>query len=541
MDIQSLIDLVMSDEKLNKSKSMQNVYRDEPILRPASQMENYIPPEYGEMKKIAEDSRIFNRPMEIFYRQAKLMEHFEDSYEFHGSFFRYFPTYQAMRDGQLRGYFSWRTKVRHGAWPQTPLSFVYVHIYELLNQIGAESPENGFRQLQELWEHYRGNSSLDRNMEMWLTDYAVYYNLPCDALDAVTNRDFESAVAALRDGETADEPLFEALCRTSSYDILKSRFCKQYPEETAAVCCRVFRNLSAYYEKNRKQTLCEKYFGRVQRSRYHMFVSAVFAPQTVHPDADYAVGPLTNYICRDGIWWREGFCGKIGKSHDLGVMMKSVDYVLRQQQNYPYPLKNAEPPKYLKEQIEEIVSAYYEEKRKAKRPVITVDLGKLTGIRQAAATTRDSLLTEEDVQGMGEELPVTESELAVTASAETPVSAAFSLPEPTSPQPAQTAAVSVGDDESPASEISAAQTAEPVATACDWLLDETERVLLAALLQGQPYGELLRRSGKMLSVITDSINEKLFDEFYDTVLEFEGENPVIVEDYREDLARRILP
>ena len=34
------------------------------------------------------------------------MEDFEDDFDYRGEFVRYFPTYQAMNDAQLRGYFS---------------------------------------------------------------------------------------------------------------------------------------------------------------------------------------------------------------------------------------------------------------------------------------------------------------------------------------------------------------------------------------------------------------------------------------------------
>ncbi|MDD6789785.1 MAG: tellurite resistance TerB C-terminal domain-containing protein, partial [Lachnospira sp.] len=39
----------------------------------------------------------------------------------------------------------------------------------------------------------------------------------------------------------------------------------------------------------------------------------------------------------------------------------------------------------------------------------------------------------------------------------------------------------------------------------------------------------------MLSMTVDSINEKLMDEIGDTVLEWEGDTPAIIEDYREDI------
>ena len=56
----------------------------------------------------------------------KGMEDFEDDFDYHGTFIRYFPNYQAMNDLQLRGYFSWRTKVRRGEVGRTSLSFAFV-------------------------------------------------------------------------------------------------------------------------------------------------------------------------------------------------------------------------------------------------------------------------------------------------------------------------------------------------------------------------------------------------------------------------------
>ena len=39
----------------------------------------------------------------------------------------------------------------------------------------------------------------------------------------------------------------------------------------------------------------------------------------------------------------------------------------------------------------------------------------------------------------------------------------------------------------------------------------------------------------MLTVAIDEINERLFDEFGDTVIIFNGDTPEIIQDYKEDL------
>jgi hypothetical protein len=41
--------------------------------------------------------------------------------------------------------------------------------------------------------------------------------------------------------------------------------------------------------------------------------------------------------------------------------------------------------------------------------------------------------------------------------------------------------------------------------------------------------------------MADSINEKLYDIFADTVIEFDGDIPAVIEDYEEELKGMILP
>lgn len=50
----------------------------------------------------------------------------------------------------------------------------------------------------------------------------------------------------------------------------------------------------------------------------------------------------------------------------------------------------------------------------------------------------------------------------------------------------------------------------------------------------------MRASGLMLSVLVDSINEKLFDEFADSVLTLDN-GPELIEDYIQDLKERVRP
>ena len=120
------------------------VYQDEPLPERRGDEAFFLPEACREMRRLAyAHSRLVRSDAEIFFRQGKRMETFEDSFEYRGGFFRYFPTYQAMDDRQLRGYFSWRTQVRKGRIEATSLSFAFVYLYELLNGIGVRTPEEG--------------------------------------------------------------------------------------------------------------------------------------------------------------------------------------------------------------------------------------------------------------------------------------------------------------------------------------------------------------------------------------------------------------
>ena len=161
------------------------VYRDEPIRRSPERLASCLPPQYGRMRKLALSYGIYQQAEAlIFCKQGKFMEDFEDDFDYRGEFVRYFPTYQAMNDAQLRGYFSWRTRIRRGEINRTSLSFVFVYLYELLNGIGVKSPEEGFRTLKAFWLSYREiEPKIDRYVRLWLRDYVVYYNLDRSLLD----------------------------------------------------------------------------------------------------------------------------------------------------------------------------------------------------------------------------------------------------------------------------------------------------------------------------------------------------------------------
>ena len=70
-------------------------------------------------------------------------------------------------------------------------------------------------------------------------------------------------------------------------------------------------------------------------------------------------------------------------------------------------------------------------------------------------------------------------------------------------------------------------------------LDNEQVQILTMILNGDSVKETLRTLNKMPQVFADSLNDLLFEEIGDIVVECNGDDIVLIEDYREDLERII--
>lgn len=381
-----------------------------------------LPPLLQELRELEREDAAFLKSRDwLFVRQAKLAANYEDDFAYNGTFQHYFPTYQAMDDRQLRGYFSWRTKVRQGNVRKTSLSFAFVHLYELLNGVGATSPEEGFERLRGFVEAYRAEDArIDRYARTWLHDYVIFHGLDRALLDELGRAglsvegekgsvDEALAVLAAADAGTSggrepdapsDERLFAALCALSSYRLDESRFYRDDPELACRAACEVWRALGSYFRKYRKRTLFESLFGRCFETPYPLFRSAVFYGETHHADVVCEVSPVRRYRCRNGRWSEEAYHQAPSRSKDLGRIMKALDCTLRRACASPHQLKPVSVPKYVRDILEGVVGRLLEERRRAEERAqavrVEIDFSKLQGIRAAAATTRDALLIDEE-------------------------------------------------------------------------------------------------------------------------------------------------
>lgn len=428
---------ILADERLSTSSHFsERVYGDEPILTTGRQMASYLPDEYRRMRAVSRwqegeggaGGRWLSEA-ELFYRQGTLMADFEDDCPYHGTFKSYFPTYNAMSDRQLRGYFTWRAAVRRGIVGETSLSFAYVYLYELINGIGVADPHEGFRALESFWRSYREIApEIDRFASVWLQDYVVYHGLPAELLEPYKALSFDRSLMALRAADeharviaaqaakrkrgisalplparaSEEQELFCALDALSTYHLAGSRLYKQQPDALRHVACAVFVRMSSYYQRQRSSSLIESWFGEEVSLSYTMFGSAMFFEPEPHANAVYELDPIHRYRCDQGRWTCERFHGSRSKSPKLGSLMRGVDRCLREALGFEHPLKmTGKTPKYVQKFIDEEISAWMSWQAAHAPRHIEIDVGQLAGIRATAAVTCDALLIEEERTGEG--------------------------------------------------------------------------------------------------------------------------------------------
>lgn len=575
-DVKMLIERIMAEARTHQSARFSNkIYADEPILKTGRQMQNFLPDQYRKMREI---SRWQDDPKggagrwlseaELFYRQGLLMADFEDDCPYNGTFKSYFPTYNAMSDRQLRGYFTWRAQVRRGNIEETSTSFAFLYLYELICGIGVDDPLDGFDKIKAFWDAYRAfEPGIDRFARVWLQDYAVFHGLDPKLLRDSKTVMFDNALIELRRAardlapaqapsgqtakrrktseptlplppdETREERLMTAINALSTYSLNNSRLDREHHRDLCHVACAVYVRMTRYYDTHRKTGIVASLFGEETAMPYTMFASAVFFAPERHEDCEYRLDPIHIYRCQNGFWECMRIHGSRQKSSKLGEMMRACDQRLRLVLDPAHPLKEEKVPKYLAKIIDDEIVAWLSWDA-AHQPVkIDIDLSQLGHIRSAAAQTREALLIDEE----REDGASAEAEAADSGQPEA---------EPVADATVEAVAAAAGQDESDEPTISTEQfgvvapllaptpafAAAAPADATNELAPAADAYLRALLEHNAVQAEsAVVQSKQSEDMLVDTINEALFDLVGDTVIEFSAAGPQIIEDYEADV------
>ena len=220
------------------------------------------------------------------------------------------------------------------------------------------------------------------------------------------------------------------------------------------------------------------------------------------------------FVYKSGEWSEYRYDELFFDKYRVHAIVHEADRQIRRYLKTGHYLREKKGEEWVTPYVEAVIGADRTAAEEAAKPKITIDLSGLDKIRRDAQITRDSLLTEDE---MREQAPEQALEQAAGPDAQ--------QKERKFVQP-----VTLEVSEGPMVEEIPAATEIPE-------LDDVYTQILLSVMRGEPVAGLIRQKALMPSVVADAINEALFDEIGDNVLSCEGDEIMLVEDYREDLER----
>ena len=528
------------------------VYQDQPIIMTGTQLKSFVPDAIREARQLART--LYAQGMSVasvFYEQARLLAGYEDDFEFTGTFSHYYPSYEDMSNEQLRGYFAWRAKARQGNVEQGSLSFAYVYLYELVNLVGVASAREGYDAMLAFGSAYRRfDARFGKHLDAWIDDFVIYYGLDASLLRTRSFAKRDAAFDVLLHHEAhAEGELFNALVTLGDYAIADSPFFIEHEAELRSLVVHAYRAAAQHHAKL-KTTLPAKLAGRLKNDRLWLFERAVFANPLAIDTAAYQISSHDTVYCRNGAWFRTRYEALERPLPWVTQLLETCECILRDVYAYPNTLERKLTTKYLLKAIETRANELAEETRLREERAVHIDFSQLDHIRAAAEVTCEKLIVDEENQP----LPLKHDDMLKR---EEPSHSRDSLIASC----ADGACVRTPDDADASGDGCTKRVAlkglasrrrireeAPVALPCEpstvratapspdtSSLSPKEIELVACLLAGGSIREFERTHACMASVLVDSINDKLYDEFADICIDTCTGEPVIIEDYVPEL------
>jgi len=439
----------------------------------------------------------------LFYRQGKFMEGFADDYEKNVHLSMYLPTYQRLGYEQLRTYFTWRTKVRQGHFPQDiSLTYIFLYIYELLNGIGVDQPAEGLDKLITLLFAYKESfTAIAKRIPQWIKDYFVYYPLPFTLKEFIEKSKLEDLFSEVYLFDFEQKITLGNWLNISNYNITDTEFYQEHHEIMNIVFTKTMKALYQY-SAEKGVNIADIFYLKTDIDNWRPFSGAVFYPQQRGEDKEVKISPTNVYTLRNGLWRTTMFIPFKNTGDLVAFFVKFVEIKLRagmKQKRLPavgVRRQESTASRFYElgldfdlfcKTAEAIINKTYSDYiRQKNQIVVNVERKNLNRIREEAEETQEKLIVEE--------LPE------------------VIMPTQTTPIVAPIAAKS------------------PWAAFKSMLIEEE----LNALKNPTDANNFCIQNGLMLEILADSINEKAMDTIGDNILEV-TDGLEIYDEYKQDV------
>ena len=516
----------------------------------------------GVMRKVLLKKDCLNPFGEIFYRQGKIIEFLDAEYnenyipEFYTSPLGYYhtakfsrnfqifhPCYQDMTSLHLKYYLWWRNEFRNGLFHKTTVSYLKLYAFELVNGIGGLPPKKTLARLIYLWKKMKEiEPHCDYLMMDMIKSYYCVNDLKSLPYDALIKKSPYAGIADKQPFAEEDYANIYKVCeaRLTSKTLSGSFRLSRNGHFIEECLPSVFR--AAEIALNATGIDLKKLLTGAP-SAYHSwlpFRNVPYYSDVEMTDRRIDLSPTSWIVCENGRWISYSVMPNSCCFALLAYIYRLTECTLREQTAFPSKLRPsakqlldiaptapAFSDEYIKaansmelsEAVSETVKAFLasvgfkaEEKRKNQKkateekihPILEIefDFSKLDEIRSTSDYLCDKLVIDED-------------------------------------------AIADADEKAPDVRIDAAASYDGLTdeNAFAFLLsqlDETQKKALSICLDGGHTAKALlllaKENNTMPSVLIEEINGTALDIIGDIIIE-NGENPLVVEDYADELRR----
>ena len=473
----------------NTTNLNENQYHDTPMTASAVN-DPEIPAKIVQMMQLYEyGDGSYEQQKKNFLLQGEFMKDFEDDYDGWSGKCTYFsPSYHNLTLSQLRKYFTWRSAARKGSFTSIEAPFVYLYLSELLCGIGGTTPEETLKKMADLENGFVNSGYADTLLQMhikeWIFEYAVIHDFPPETVMHYADPRIlahDTYLSILRNpASKKDDEIFMALSFFAEKDLFLSPAITECGSEGKHLFAELWKCVSVRFNEDDTDffTAC---FGEPETSKWYPLFNALFRDDGNDSDKECTLSECRKYFCRGGVWHEECFNRIQFDKVRFNALLHEAERVFRKYLKLGRTLRQKPDETWATQYAEAVVAADKKAEAEAKRPKINIDLSGLDKIRRDAAVTRESLLTEEEIEDEIESEPTSESNE-------------------------------------------------------NGLLDAVHTGILRNLLKKGSADDYIKAAHLMPSVVADTINSALFDEIGDNVIECDGKTLAIIEDYVEDIA-----
>lgn len=308
----------------------------------------------------------------------------------------YWPTYSDMDVQQQRWYFYWRSQARRDNFLPTDLSYIFIHIYELLNLVETPDPVQAAARIRTLWLAYRGEyPNLDHYLAEWGGDLLAVKAGITQALEWWAN-------TLGMDGPIPPASILNAMIdnalRTQSLEALpyklwtllsdyhpKNKFYQKYNKNRMIDLAygKAILVANTYYLNSINKTLIDQFVP----TRTHHFKKQVFTSALIgFPfPREIQLGSGRDYV------------GATRLAGTITSIMKYTENILRKQFKFSAKLSGIELPSDLAQQLDLAFQAAKPEEKQPEpaQPVsITLDHERVAALQQESRVVSEILATE---------------------------------------------------------------------------------------------------------------------------------------------------